>query len=74
MMLKGNVTHIFWREVVNIAVHIVNKVQIRQGNSKTPYELWFGHTPTMKYFKIFGSKCYIKREYGMGKLVLSMNY
>ena len=26
-----------------------------------PHELWYGKTPTMKYFKIFGSTCYIKR-------------
>ena len=33
----------------------------------TPYELWFGHSPTIKYFRIFGSKCYIKRDYDVGK-------
>ena len=35
--------------------------------SKTPYELWFGHSPSVKYFKIFGSKCYIKRDDDIGK-------
>ena len=29
---------------------------------KKPYELWFGHSPIVKYFRIFGSKCYIKRD------------
>ena len=28
--------------------------------NKTPYEWWFGRTPLVKYFKVFGSKCYIK--------------
>jgi hypothetical protein len=23
--------------------------------------LWFGRDPSVKYFKVFGSKCYIKR-------------
>ena len=33
---------------------------------KTPYELRFGHSPSLKYFKIFGRKCYIKRDDDIG--------
>ena len=29
--------------------------------------MWFGHSPTVKYFKNFGSKCYIKRGDYIGK-------
>jgi hypothetical protein len=29
---------------------------------KTPYELWKGRLKTMKHFRVFRSKCYIKRE------------
>ena len=35
--------------------------------NKTPYELWFGHSPSVKYFKIFGRKFYIKRDDNNGK-------
>ena len=35
--------------------------------SKIPYELWFGHSPSVNYFRIFGSKCYIKRDDDIGK-------
>ena len=35
--------------------------------NKTPYELWFDHSPLVKYFEIFGSKCYIKRDDDIGK-------
>ena len=35
--------------------------------NKTPYELWFGHSPLVKYFRIFGSKCYIRRDDDIGK-------
>jgi hypothetical protein len=31
---------------------------------KTPYELWKGRPTNVKHFRVFGSKCYIKREYG----------
>jgi hypothetical protein len=35
---------------------------------KTPYELWKGRPTNVKHFRVFGSKCYIKREDGiMGK-------
>lgn len=50
------------RKVVNTTIYNTNRVQIRQGSGMTTYELWFGHTPTMKYFIIFQSKCYIKRD------------
>jgi len=26
-----------------------------------PHEIWYGKTPMVKYFKIFGRKCYLKR-------------
>lgn len=31
-------------------------------HTKTPYEVWNGKPPIVKNFKIFGSKCYIKRD------------
>ena len=45
----------------------MNRVQVRKDTNKTPYELWFGHSPTIKYFKKIGSKCYIKIEDDTGK-------
>jgi hypothetical protein len=41
---------------------------LRNNTDKTPYKLWKGRLANVKHFKVFGSKCYIKREYGgMGK-------
>ena len=31
-------------------------------SDKTPYELWFVRPTSVKYFRVFGSKCYIKRD------------
>ena len=45
----------------------MNIVQVSKGTNKTPYEPWFGHSPTVKYFKKFGSTCYIKRDDDIGK-------
>jgi hypothetical protein len=41
---------------------------LRNNTDKTPYELWKGRPTNVKHFRVFGRKCYIKREDGrMGK-------
>jgi hypothetical protein len=35
---------------------------VRSNRDKTPYELWKGIPANIKKFRLFGSKCYIKRE------------
>jgi hypothetical protein len=37
---------------------------LRNITDKTPYELWKGRLENVKHFRVFGSKCYIKREDG----------
>jgi transposase InsO family protein len=49
----------FWAEAMNTACHIHNRVTLRTGTTTTLYELWKGRKPTVKYFHVFGSKCYI---------------
>ena len=49
----------FWEEVVNTACHTLNRVYFWPNTKKTPYELWRGKKPVVKYFKIFGNECYI---------------
>jgi hypothetical protein len=41
---------------------------LRNNIDKNPYELWKGRPTNVKNLIVFGSKCYMKREYGrMGK-------
>jgi len=41
---------------------------LRPYENNTPYELWFGKKASVRYFIVFGSKCYIKRiEENLGK-------
>lgn len=47
-------------------------MKIKQGTSKTPYELWFGHIITMKYIRISGSRCYIEGMMILGSLTLEV--
>jgi hypothetical protein len=68
MLMDSKLTDIFWTHAVHIEFHIQNKVMLRNNNHKTPYELWKGRPANVKHFRVFGSKCYIKREDGrMGK-------
>eukprot|EP00253_Pinus_taeda_P018369 PITA_18369 len=56
-------------EAALVAVVIINKTNVRVNNTQTPHELWHGETPSVKHFKIFGSKCYIKNnDEQLGKL------
>jgi len=52
-----NLSQHFWGEAVNIVYHIINRVYLRPETNKTPYEIWRGKKPTVKYFRTFGSKC-----------------
>jgi hypothetical protein len=49
---------------VHTKFHIKNRVVLRNNTDKTPYELWKGRPTNVKHFRVFGSKCYIKREDG----------
>jgi hypothetical protein len=64
MLMDSELIDIFWTHVVHTIVHIQNRVMLRSNNDKTPYELWKGRPTNVKHFRVFGSKCYIKREYG----------
>lgn len=66
MLVENDVSKTFWREVFNTSVYTMNRVQVKKDTNKTPYELWFGHSPTVKYFRIFVSVCYIKRDDDIG--------
>ena len=61
-MIENNISHKFWKEVVGTAVHIQNLYLFRPHTHKTPYELWFDRKPTIQYFKMFGSKCFVKNK------------
>ena len=53
-----------WGQVVHTSFNILNRGLFRNDNDKTPYELWMGRSTNVKHFRIFGRKCYIKRDDG----------
>ena len=62
MMQESNIPQTYWVEAVHIVVHILNKAHLRQNCDKTPYELWHGKLASIKHFRVFGSKCFIKNN------------
>jgi hypothetical protein len=62
--MDSKLTDIFWTQAVHIVVDIQNRVILRNNTGKTPYELWKGRPANVKHFRVFGRKCYIKREDG----------
>lgn len=46
-------------EALKTAAHILNRVPTKAAN-KTPYELWTGRKPSLKYFRIWGSPAEVR--------------
>ena len=58
----------FWAEAINTICYTTNRVFLRSGTKKTSYELWTRRKPNLKYFKTFGSECYILKDWeNLGK-------
>jgi transposase InsO family protein len=68
MIMDSKLKDLFWTQALHTIVHLQNRVMLRNNTNKTPYEPWKGRPTNVKYFKFFGRKYFIKREYGrMGK-------
>ena len=61
MLNESGTSSTLWGDDAFATITILNKTNVWVNNTQTPHELWYGKTPTIKYFKVFGSKCYIKR-------------
>jgi hypothetical protein len=62
MIHSKNLAQHFWGEAINTACHIINRVYLWPKTNKTSCEIWQGKKSIVKYFRIFGSKCYILRD------------
>ena len=48
----------FWAEAISTTCHSANRLYLRKGLDKTPYEILTGNKPNISYFKVFGCKCF----------------
>ncbi|XBI50024.1 hypothetical protein VPH35_113499 [Triticum aestivum] len=62
MMAEFKSPYKFWAEAINTACHASNRLYLRKGLNKTPYEILTGNKPNLKYFRVFGCKCFILKK------------
>ena len=60
MLKDSKLDEKFWVQAIDTTIFIINRSLLRNNCNKTPYELWKGKPSNVKYFRIFGSRCYIK--------------
>ncbi|GKC01026.1 retrovirus-related pol polyprotein from transposon TNT 1-94 [Tanacetum coccineum] len=59
MLNEQSLPQKFWCNAVDTLTYILNRILIKAILGKTPYELLRGRKPTLGYFRVFGSKCFI---------------
>ena len=59
MLSESKFPMFFWAEAVNTACYTHNRTQINKYLMKTPYEIMNDKKPTLKYFYVFGAKCFV---------------
>nr|GEX51590.1 hypothetical protein [Tanacetum cinerariifolium] len=57
MLADSKLPTIFWAEAVNTACYVQNKVLVVKPHNKTPYELFRGRTPALRFMKPF--RCHV---------------
>lgn len=62
MMAEFKSPYNFWAEAINTACHTSNRLYLRKGLNKIPYEILTGNKPNLKYFRVFGCKCFILKK------------
>lgn len=59
LMLQSGVPSKFWAEAINTANYIRNRCISKSLNGTSPYKIWTGRVPNVRYFQIFGTKAFI---------------
>ncbi|GKA70809.1 retrovirus-related pol polyprotein from transposon TNT 1-94, partial [Tanacetum coccineum] len=59
MLNEQSLPQKFWCNAVDTSTYILNQILIRVILRKTTYEILRGRKPTLDYFRVFGSKCFI---------------
>nr|GFC52810.1 retrovirus-related Pol polyprotein from transposon TNT 1-94 [Tanacetum cinerariifolium] len=59
MLNEQSLPQKLWCNAVDTSTYILNRILIRAILENTPYELLRGRKPTLDYFRVFGSKCFI---------------
>jgi hypothetical protein len=58
MMFYNNVKLMFWTHAFICAIYVKNMFPYHSLKNKTPYEMWYGHIPSVRHLRDFGSTLY----------------
>ena len=53
LLVSASTPNNLWGEAILSACHLQNRISYKK-TGKTPYELWKGHEPNLKYLKVWG--------------------
>nr|GEZ07791.1 hypothetical protein [Tanacetum cinerariifolium] len=74
MLTFANLTLFLWDEAIATACFTQNCLIIHKRFDKTPYELMNKRKPNIKFYRMFGCRCYLLNEYDdVGKLKAKRN-
>ncbi|GJS69221.1 retrovirus-related pol polyprotein from transposon TNT 1-94 [Tanacetum coccineum] len=59
MLNEQSIPQKFWCNAIDKSTYILNRILIRTILGKTSYEIFRGRKPSLEYFKVFESKCFI---------------
>ena len=62
MLHESKLGEEYWEDAVFAATHVKNRTPSRVLEWKTPYELWFGHPPSIKHLRPFGCQAFVRRQ------------
>ena len=57
MLCDSKLPVFFWAHAVDTACYVQNRVLVNKCHMKTPYEILYGHPPSVAHFKVFGCIC-----------------
>nr|GFA48483.1 integrase, catalytic region, zinc finger, CCHC-type, peptidase aspartic, catalytic [Tanacetum cinerariifolium] len=63
MLTFANLPSFLWAEAIAIACFTQNRSIIHKRFDKTPYELINKRKPNIKFFRVFGCRCYLLNDY-----------
>ena len=61
-MCEANMPIYFMAEAINTLCYTQNRILINKLYGSTPYFLLIERKPTVKYFHVFGSKCFMMKD------------
>nr|GEU58740.1 putative ribonuclease H-like domain-containing protein [Tanacetum cinerariifolium] len=65
MLTFANLPSFLWAEAIATACFTQNHLIIHKRFDKTPYELMNKRKPNIKFFRVFGCRCYLLNDYEM---------